>query len=411
MRIDRKTFWDYIAVALVCFVSGSVSGFILNPAIFVPLFFVFALVFAKIRGTRFSKKALKIFFVYLVWTSASYTFVGTPYSFTFRIFIVYILLAFGALCIMQSIEFYRYRYLYLNVVTFIAVSSILLYIMQQMDLLPLTYIPKAGYGRFMMFALNNFGWTQAFNRLAGPYWEPGVFQIVLNYALIMYFKEISALDFSKVSRYKIFIILLATVMTKSTAGYINLVVLIVAILLNAKLSKRTVTKYVFLGIASAIAIFALFNSDVYQKKIAQKGRDNTSYEIRRADNLAMLQMTIERPLVGYGLASMEAVNRGAELGNRTSSNGLLAMSSWIGLPFLLAYIWATYACLKPFYPRKTGLVLFFVLMLHVTEVYYYFPVALVFFFCKINQLDNIGCLNNNTRNSIFHDSFPVKKIA
>lgn len=411
MTVDKKTLWDYTAVVLVFFLSGTVFGFVLHSLIFVPIFFVFSLIYAKKRKTQFSRKALKIFVVYVLWATFSYAFVGTPYSFTFSIYIVYILLAMGSLCIMQSMDFYRYRRLYLNVAVFVAVTSMLLFVMQQFDMLPLTFIPKPGYGRFMMFALNNFGWWFPFNRLAGPYWEPGVFQIVLNYALIMYFKEISSLNFSDVSKAKLFVVLLALVMTKSTAGYINLVILIIAVLLNAKVSKKNVLKFACLGFASIFAIFALLTSDAYQKKMDQKGHDNTSYEIRKADNLAMLQMTIERPFVGYGLASMEARTRGRALGDRTSSNGLLFMSSQVGLPFLLAYILATFFCLKSFYPRKTILVLIFVLMLHTTEVYFYFPISLVFFFCKKGQPDSLTySMNVGKNNSKVGDRIPLKKV-
>ena len=383
MHLKKNLFWDYVALIFVFLVSGSVYCFVFNSSLFVPLFFAFSFVYwMRKKNKHIEKRALRFLLAYVFLLTVSYMFVGTPHSSTFSIFIVYILLAVGSFFLMQSFEYDRFRKTYLNVVTFIAITSIILYAMQQLGLLPLRTIFKPGAGRYMVFAFNNFGWLQPFNRLAGPYWEPGVFQIVLSFALFFYFDEIARLDFSRVSLKKLLIVLLAIILTKSTAGYVNLVILLFLLMISMKSTKKSFLKYICLCVISVFACVFLLSSDTYQKKMNQKGNEGTSYEIRKADNLAMLQMTIEKPLLGYGLASMEYQYRGKSLGNITSSNGLLFMSAQMGIPFLILFVLTIYINLKRIYPNKTILFLFYFLMLHVTEVYFYFPIALTIFFLR-----------------------------
>jgi hypothetical protein len=141
-----------------------------------------------------------------------------------------------------------------------------------------------------------------------------------------------------------------------------------------------VLKYV--GIVGLLAVAGMFmlNSDAVQHKMAQKGRDGSSYEIRQADNLAMLTMTMEKPIVGYGLLSNEFRQRGRDLGNLTSSNGLLSISSQMGIPFFVCILIALYSSLKKFFPKNTFLEELVVLSLHSTEVFFYFPISFFFLF-------------------------------
>ena len=148
-------------------------------------------------------------------------------------------------------------------------------------------------------------------------------------------------------------------------------------------------KAIFIGIALIAAAFFLLSSETYTEKMSQKGSDKTSYEIRKMDNLAMLQMTMERPILGYGINSPAFRNRGKHLGNITSSNGLLALSSQLGCIFLLFFCLALYSRLKKFYPQKRFLVFFLLLMLQATEVFVFLPIAFIFFFAKI-KMDKIS---------------------
>lgn len=63
---------------------------------------------------------------------------------------------------------------------------------------------------FLMIAFHNFGWGWLFHRLAGIYWEPGAYQIILNSVLLLYFKEITSLELEKKLIKNIFVIVIAT---------------------------------------------------------------------------------------------------------------------------------------------------------------------------------------------------------
>ena len=383
------TFYSYIAVFLMFLVSGTVLGSMLHASVFIYIFFIYSIFFAFKSKIKYGHKELIFFGIYSLCLLCSCLFVGEYESNSFNMVIGFLLLATGALNIMQSIDYNKFRYIYLNIATFIAFTSIILFLLQQQNLIPLHIEEKAGV-RYLMFLYNNFGWDYPFDRLAGPYWEPGAFQIILNYVLIMYFNEICNFSFSvPYGKLKILIIIAALLMTQSTAGYINLFILIVITVLNMKMTKKTFMKAIFIGIALIAAAFFLLSSETYTEKMSQKGSDNTSYEIRKMDNLAMLQMTMERPILGYGINSPAFRNRGKHLGNITSSNGLLALSSQLGCIFLLFFCLALYSRLKKFYPQKRFLVFFLLLMLQATEVFVFFPIAFIFFFAKI-KMDKIS---------------------
>ncbi|WP_158278283.1 MULTISPECIES: O-antigen ligase [unclassified Fibrobacter] len=304
-----------------------------------------------------------------------------------NIFSVYLMLATGALLTFQSINFESLKHAFLNVVTVIATTGLALFLLHSLDLLPTVHVYKHGSSiPYMMFAFNNFGWFNSFNRLAGPYWEPGAFQIILNYTLLIFFEDLSKLRLAKNDALKLLIIVFAVIMTKSTTGYIFLAIFSIFVIFNSKMTKKNVVRFLGIGLAIVFSCFAIFSSDTIQKKFDQKGEKGSSYEIRQADNLAMLQMTIERPFVGYGIVSNEFRQRGKVLGNVTSSNGPLAITSQIGIPFFLLLLFFNHKALKQLHYKRAKLLLFMIILLNSSEVFFYFPLFFIFIF--INKTHN-----------------------
>lgn len=380
-RIQKRDIHDYIGVSLLFLLSGTVFGFMLHAAVFVFLFFIFSVFYFFKKKYSFNQKVFFYYLSYILWLSFSYFWVGGHASYDFKFFIVYLALATGSLLILQSIEYERFKKIYLNIAAFIAFTSVILFLLHLYNLIPIEYVFKPGTQKpYMMFAFNNFGWFVSFKRCAGPYWEPGAFQIVLNYALVLYFEEISKLKISRNDGLKILCVTTAIIMTQSTAGFINLIILALIIIVNIKVKKRQLFKYICAGIVLISFSGILLSSDTIQKKFFQKGYEGTSYEVRQSDNLAMLQMTYEKPFVGYGLVSNEFRHRGNTLGNITSSNGLLVITSQLGIPFFICIIIALYSSLKRYFPNKTPLFLLLILLLQTTEVFFYFPISFLFLF-------------------------------
>lgn len=381
--------YSYIAIFLMFLVSGTVFCSMLHTSAFYLIFIAFSFFYAKISHIKLRRNDFIYFIVYSLWLLASSLYVGEFQSSSFNMVLGYLIMATGTFCILQSIDYNKFRYIFLNIAAFIALTSTILYLLQQQNLIPLTLVHGNKNDQYLMFLFNNFGWGYPFDRLAGPYWEPGAFQIVLNYAVILYFNELCHFKFNvKNGKKKMAIIVLALILTKSTAGYINLAILTVVIMANMKITKRTFIKSVFAGIFFITASFFMLSSDTYREKMAQKGEKGTSYEIRKDDNLALLTMSLEKPILGYGINSPEFISRGKTLGNTTSSNGLLALSSQLGCIFLALYIFIFYRKLKIFFPKKTLLVLFLLLLLQATEVFIFFPLAFIFFFAKPPKPEN-----------------------
>jgi len=87
----------------------------------------------------------------------------------------------------------------------------------------------------------------------------------------------------------------------------------------------------------AFSIFLLlWNSDAVQKKIAQgEVNEENSFNIRMADNLALLTMVGNKPVFGYGAGTKSAEDAKNKFGSISQSNGWLRSAAENGTPYVL----------------------------------------------------------------------------
>jgi len=386
--MSKRMIFDYLVTFLMLVVSGTVFATMLHGSLSIVIFFLVSLCYAAKYKEKFDKKQITYLYVYSIFLLMSAVFVGGFDNAAFNMVLGYILLATGAFFIMQTISFERFRYYYLNLTFFIALTSVVLYILWLQNLISLTVVYGPLNDVYLMYFFNNFGWGYPFERLAGPYWEPGVFQIILISAIMFYFNEISQFKFNvPLGKIKLIVIVVAILMTQSTAGYINMFLVAIAAIMNMNITRRNFIKTFIVIILLICGCFYLVTSDVYTEKMSRKGEKGYSYEIRKADNLAMLNMTYQKPLLGYGIASAEFAKTSRELGNKSSSNGLLAVTSQLGCIFLLLYLWALFNSVKKHYKKHTILVFLIFLMLQATEVFIFLPLSFVFLFAKARDAD------------------------
>ena len=181
-------------------------------------------------------------------------------------------------------------------------------------------------------------------------------------------------------------------MTISTAGILWLCLFMAYFAFNRLKSRQISVKAAILIFVLCSGAVAIYYSDMVQDKLQMRTDSSaSSMEIRSADNIGLLVLISEKPLWGWGIDSKTKARRNEELNNLTSSNGILAMTSQLGLLFLLFWSYYLIKKMKQFYHGKmiTG-AFFLFLFLNAFEVYWYFPVALIFHFidCRKTQIIN-----------------------
>ena len=381
--MKKYNYIDYLMMFLFLAVSGGQYFCIFYGRFFIPIFLLLSLYyhFRRYHGIKY-------------FTSLWYILIGCSYS-TIHYLLIYpdhekntfipsILMLIAAYLFLSSLTLSRFRRLYLNTVSVMAAISIFIFLIVEGGLVSPSVYSKGGLTS-VMFLFHHMGNPSLFGRLAGIYWEPGAYQIVLNMVFILYSDVIIKREIGKSLRIKFLIILIAVLLTKSTAGYLMILALLSywgGGILMKHFSLQKIIMVVSVGVAAS---WFIYNSDAVQKKISQRelGYANSSYTIREADNMAMLKMISERPIEGFGIDSKDFIYRGTRLGSRTYSNGVLLMIVCLGIPFFIFYLFFIIMGIKRLYPNNSFLlILFLFLFINSFEVFWFYPVAFILHFLR-----------------------------
>ena len=358
-------------------ISGGVVFFMMYASIFVPLFFVCSILYFIRFNKNVTPANFRILLFIFIYFLVSYHFVASNHvEGQYNTYIAYQILLVSSFFIISTITFERFRYYYTNICCYLTIISSILFVLVMVNI-----VTPRSFNNYLLVFLDVYGGSRILGRLHGPFWEPGVLQIVLNLALILNIDKLIRVKQFRHDIWKFIVIIVGILLTISTAGYINLLLIGIICLLFSGLLKKNILLTSIVLVSSALLVILLLSSDAIQGKLAQQGDDETSYEIRMADNLGMFNMTKERPWVGYGLASKEYDDRSWFMNNRTSSNGILFITSHIGIPFLVFYLILIYSGIRRAYKKRIGLWLFpVIVLLQTTEVFFYFPLSYIFIF-------------------------------
>lgn len=395
-NIKFPIIFQYLIFFLFLAISGGQFFYMLYGRYFVPLFLIISILYhhRKHKGFYFNDS-----FYFLVlggfYLLIHYFFIYPDH--VGNTFLPQILLFIGSYFFISSFSFPRFKELYLNTIVFMGVISIILFLLVENGLVSPTTIIKNQHVH-QMFMLHNFGWsrTGTFGRMAGIYWEPGAYQIVLNMTFFLYFRELISNKMTKAQIIKLLIVSIAVLMTQSTAGYMMIALLALYCGVRYFIRNNITIKSLTLLIALVIALPFLYNSIIIQDKLAQKDRAGSSYEIRRSDNVAMIKMIQEQPLLGYGIDSKEKKARSLTLDNHTNSNGMLSILSTLGFLFFIIYAMFLFRGLYRIYSIRDGVIVFLLFMfLNAFEVFWYFPVAYIFHFQMISNRTTLSSIIKN----------------
>lgn len=265
------------------------------------------------------------------------------------------------LCLLSScLDFCYFRKAIFSVFWPLTVISIVVQLAH--DILGLfPAVPYVVGNRVVNLSLGLFTTEWGESRLASIFWEPGQYQVVIFYILFMFIDELT--DFSNLKRnlWKFGPIFLGILMTQSTTGYAVMALLLLTMMVKSKLKPS----YFVLYAIFCVGAYFLYNSDAIQKKVeqSQNQQEESSFTIRMADNLACLQATMERPIIGWGGSNMALNKRLNNLGNETSSNAWLYATAMFGIPIVLWIVLCMFKNIRRLQPLVPSLVMLLALVL------------------------------------------------
>ncbi|MEK5398940.1 hypothetical protein [Paenibacillus sp. FSL K6-2859] len=205
-------------------------------------------------------------------------------------------------------SFERFINVYLKIMYFISVFSIIVYLIVSFVPSILNFTPVIGYR--VGVEVHNLFFSVAlpgaeFNRNYGLFWEPGAFQVYLNLALIF---EL----FTKKTVRKRYVVgfIIAIITTFSTTGYIVLVPILLAYLINnGRINMNYKKTYKYFLVISLLSFLVLeFMPEEYIRLIFGKlegvfsegGSTNFSTTVRVNAIVFPFYEFIRSPLIGVG---------------------------------------------------------------------------------------------------------------
>lgn len=321
---------------LLC--SGSRFYYLAFSNITIPLFLVTSglLWYISGGGRNLIRYNFNIAFIITAWTLLVNVLIHDDV--TTNLYLTLIFYSLSTCFAISVLDFYWFReklLKYLNVLCFI---SIIVQIMSILGL-PSRVVSINGFTWTMTLGIFNCNWGgNIINRMASIYWEPGVFQIVLIYVLCLFSDQYSKMSYIRANINKFILPIICLLWTQSTVGYFAFAILVLGISMSIAKAKKDKMKYMVIVLSGFTVIYYIINSNAVQDKFDSSSESYASYTIRYADNMALLKMSSEKPITGYGMDSKKYLKRSFQLDNNTASNGWLYNTATNGVVLTLLFI-------------------------------------------------------------------------
>lgn len=365
---------DIIAITMMLLMSGTIYFYILHGNIFISLYFLFGVFFyiykSKIKVNKTNTTFIIFWILYFI---INYFIVNTNHTAGIIPGVIILMITIGSYCIVSKLKYSVFKCLILRIVALLAFVSIIHFILYEIGLLSPQYIESDDGFFYMSFLHRHID-----GRLSGMYWEPGAYQIILNFTLVLYSRDMANSHTTRNEKYMLYTIILASLLTGSTTSYFVLCILVASYVIityrNNVITAKFLFRLLFLMFAGIVAIAIMLKSSTVQDKLAQEGYENSSYEIRMNDNLALLQMIEENPLTGWGISTKEYSMRSKQLDNRTASNGPLVFTVYYGIIVTAIFFAVMYKNIKQFHFGLPPLIAFAIIIFMISfENFMMFP--------------------------------------
>lgn len=354
MVINRDKVLDVFAVLWIILSSNSLVYCILNMRMSMAVLGAIAILYLLKNGCV-NKKNFNIC-VTICSIVALNLLINYEYtSINENIFILLIRL-FSLMIIMSNISSERFMEYFVKILLVLSVISIVCFGFSVMwGNMTLPFQTTITYnGKYYIYTFyHTLGRWKIFERNAGIFWEPGGFQIFLNFALLfLLVKPRLFLEKWSMRQYIVsIVVIVATILTTmSTTGFICMALVLIIGILHGDTDTRT-KRILTLVIILALVVFAIVENQmgiIQSKAIDQEG----SFDTRYNDTIVSFSLGLDR-LFGYGYANTYTPNVLASNGVTDNSNGLGGFMICFGLPLTIVYLVYTWFRMKHLLEAKT----------------------------------------------------------
>lgn len=341
---------DYLAVFLLVISCGTAYFYLYNAGSTLLILLFFSFFYAINKKVKFKVNCFTVIYVLLI--LVNYLLFG--YDMNLVGDLIFLMSTF---LVVSSSNYTVFRRAFLDVTVFLAIVSILFEALFLSGIIsPVLYgAGKGGLFGHYLYCYHAFGgglWGIS-SQLYGIFWEPGIYQMILNIALLMNLDLLDKLSKIPSKRIKIITLVLAVVLTRSTTGYLTLGIIFVGYFVknSAKSPKSKISAILSMIVFGIVVV----SSSVITDKFSD---DNASFIARSNDWTALTNAIITHPLWGSGVNAAAFEKVAVKFGMHGSkSAGILFQTAQMGLFWLFAYY---YSLRKEFYKRN----------LHISIVFY-----------------------------------------
>lgn len=288
----------------------------------------------------------------------------------------------------------KFRYYYLNVMTVVALVSIILYPMVITGL-SLPNIFGLGFSKsttLHTILIYNYNVEFNFERNAGMFWEPGCFACYLCLVPLLYIDNLK--QFIKNNKIKCIILLLALISTQSTTGYlVSCILLFIAFSRTYKLFGPIMGALIILSLITSAVVTDKLSKDFatieYMKLGEMYEYDGYNTENRLGTIFFLFPIFLLHPIIGNGInleAMFASVPYVLTFDNIGLGNGFMTYLVQVGLLGVFVYSYSLYKKWQISSLDKS-ISLFIIFLLLQGEPLLMYPVfiGLPFYYVKYNK--------------------------
>lgn len=300
----------------------------------------------------------------------------------------------------QYVDFKIWSRYFRKVMLFLSICSIAMTLFAYITPSLILALPKAintaAVGMYVGFfsgilddAMNN----TTFIRCPGVFWEPGVYQIYLNIAILL-----TLYSSEKKKNKSIIVYLIALLFTFSTTGFIAVAWIFATTVIFSKNTKRSAKKTIIYFVLLTFALLAtlfLSETQLFHFVFGKLNGTNGSYTARLAGFVINYEIALDNPIFGFGpdmiKMSDEFIKRSSAStivfgSTRHNTNTLMYQFAAFGIPFGLLYLFGTFNFGRQLANNKMAILSIFgtLVILYIGENLFssIFPYIIVFYGIK-----------------------------
>lgn len=191
-----------------------------------------------------------------------------------------ILMMYAGYIITRRVPFEMFQEKYLRIIYIICIISLVCWLIGLLGIPIWNWLPSSGEGKYRTLFFHAFNVYKGYisERNNGPFWEPGVFQIYINVALIFLL-----FNNQKINKKYLLVYLFALLTTISTTGYISFAIIALAYVYDKGKSIKVCHVFFILGLLLGAYYYISINDELYSKlfgKFEEGSSNNASYVIR-----------------------------------------------------------------------------------------------------------------------------------